>query len=115
MLEYFVRRYTELVKEKLGTDIIDTQLAYQNRRKIPKFRVSSGVLLYCLVNEFFICFRNRSAIGVKLWYLFQIIYIFISRRGESGRKTSPLSGEVSIRLFSVSRIPRPSFANIEPL
>ena len=28
MLEYFVRRYTELVKEKLGTDLLDTQLAY---------------------------------------------------------------------------------------
>ena len=31
MLEYFVRRYTELVKEKLGTDILDTQLAYSIR------------------------------------------------------------------------------------
>ena len=28
MLEYFVRLYTELVKEKLGTDLLDTQLAY---------------------------------------------------------------------------------------
>ena len=65
--------------------------------------------------DFSICFRNLSAIGVKLWYLFQIKYIFISKCGYSGRKTSPLSGEVSIRLFSVSRIPRPSLANIEPL
>ena len=31
MLEYFVRRYTELVKERLGTDILDTQLAYSIR------------------------------------------------------------------------------------
>ena len=31
MLEYFVRRYTELVKEKLGTDVLDTQLAYSIR------------------------------------------------------------------------------------
>ena len=29
-------------------------------------------------------FRNRSAIGVKLWYLFQIRYNFTSRCGESG-------------------------------
>ena len=31
MLEYFVRRYTELVKEKLGSDLLDTQLAYSIR------------------------------------------------------------------------------------
>lgn len=31
MLEYFVRRYTELVKEKLNTDVIDAQLAYNIR------------------------------------------------------------------------------------
>ena len=31
MLEYFVRRYTELAKEKLGTGILDTQLAYSIR------------------------------------------------------------------------------------
>ena len=31
MLEYFVRRYTELVREKLGTDLLDTQLAYSIR------------------------------------------------------------------------------------
>ena len=31
MLEYFVRRYTELAKEKLGTDVLDTQLAYSIR------------------------------------------------------------------------------------
>ena len=31
MLEYFVRRYTELVKEKLGADFLDTQLAYSIR------------------------------------------------------------------------------------
>ena len=31
MLEYFVRRYTELVKEKLGTDLLDTQLVYSIR------------------------------------------------------------------------------------
>ena len=31
MPEYFVRRYTELAKEKLGTDILDTQLAYSIR------------------------------------------------------------------------------------
>ena len=31
MLEYFDRRYSELVKEKLGTDILDTQLAYSIR------------------------------------------------------------------------------------
>ena len=31
MVEYFDRRYTELVKEKLGTDILDTQLAYSIR------------------------------------------------------------------------------------
>ena len=31
MLEYFVRRYTELVKEKLGADLLDTQLAYSMR------------------------------------------------------------------------------------
>jgi hypothetical protein len=31
MLKYFVRHYTELVKEKLGTDLLDTQLAYSIR------------------------------------------------------------------------------------
>ena len=31
MLEYFVRRCSELAKEKLGTDILDTQLAYSIR------------------------------------------------------------------------------------
>ena len=31
MLEYFVRRYTELIKEKLSTDLLDTQLAYSIR------------------------------------------------------------------------------------
>ncbi len=31
MLEYFVRRHTDLVKEKLGTDILDPQLAYSIR------------------------------------------------------------------------------------
>ena len=31
MLEYFVKRYTELAKEKLGTDILDPQLAYSIR------------------------------------------------------------------------------------
>ena len=31
MLEYFVRRYTELAKEKPDTDILDTQLAYSIR------------------------------------------------------------------------------------
>ena len=31
MLEYFVRRYSEIAKEKLGTDILDTQLAYSIR------------------------------------------------------------------------------------
>ena len=31
MLEYFVRRYSELAKEKVGTGILDTQLAYSIR------------------------------------------------------------------------------------
>lgn len=31
MLEYFVRRYTELAKEKLGVEILDTQLSYSIR------------------------------------------------------------------------------------
>ena len=31
MLEYFVKRYTELAKEKLGTDLLDPQLAYSIR------------------------------------------------------------------------------------
>ncbi len=31
MLEYFVRRYTDLAKEKLGTDVLDPQLAYSIR------------------------------------------------------------------------------------
>ena len=31
MLEYFVRRYTDLAKEKLGVDTLDTQLAYSIR------------------------------------------------------------------------------------
>ena len=31
MLEYFVKRYTELAKEKLGTDILNPQLAYSIR------------------------------------------------------------------------------------
>ena len=31
MLEYFAKRYTELAKEKLGTDILDPQLAYSIR------------------------------------------------------------------------------------
>ena len=28
MLEYFVKRYMNLAKEKLGTDVLDTQIAY---------------------------------------------------------------------------------------
>ena len=31
MLEYFAKRYTELAKEKLSTDILDPQLAYSIR------------------------------------------------------------------------------------
>ena len=31
MVEYFVRRYSELAKEKLGTQVLDTQLAYSIR------------------------------------------------------------------------------------
>ena len=31
MLEYFVKRYTELVKEKLGTEVLGTQLSYSIR------------------------------------------------------------------------------------
>ena len=31
MVEYFVRRYTDLAKEKLGAGILDTQLAYSIR------------------------------------------------------------------------------------
>ena len=31
MVEFFVARYTELVKEKLDTDLLDTQLAYSIR------------------------------------------------------------------------------------
>jgi AcrR family transcriptional regulator len=31
MLEYFVKRYTELAKEKLRTDLLDTQLSYSIR------------------------------------------------------------------------------------
>ncbi|MBR4164071.1 MAG: TetR/AcrR family transcriptional regulator C-terminal domain-containing protein [Solobacterium sp.] len=31
MLEYFVKEYTEIAKEKLHTDILDTQLAYSIR------------------------------------------------------------------------------------
>ncbi len=31
MVEYFVARYTELAKEKLGTDMLDTQTAYSIR------------------------------------------------------------------------------------
>ena len=31
MVEYFTKRYTDLAKEKLGTDILDTQLAYSIR------------------------------------------------------------------------------------
>ena len=31
MLEYFVSRYTELAKEKLGVDVLDTQTAYSIR------------------------------------------------------------------------------------
>ena len=31
MLEYFVKRYTNLAKEKLGTDVLDTQITYSIR------------------------------------------------------------------------------------
>ena len=31
MVEYFTKRYTELAKKKLGTDILDTQLSYSIR------------------------------------------------------------------------------------
>lgn len=31
MLEYFVKRYTDLAKEKLETDVLDTQIAYSIR------------------------------------------------------------------------------------
>lgn len=31
MLEYFVKRYMNLAKEKLGTDVLDTQIAYSIR------------------------------------------------------------------------------------
>ena len=31
MLEYFVKSYTDLAKEKLGTDVLDTQITYSIR------------------------------------------------------------------------------------
>ena len=31
MVEYFTKRYTDLAKEKLGSDLLDTQLAYSIR------------------------------------------------------------------------------------
>ena len=31
MVEYFTKRYSDLAKEKLGTDMLDTQLAYSIR------------------------------------------------------------------------------------
>ncbi len=31
MVEYFVKRYTDLAKEKLGTEVLDTQLSYSIR------------------------------------------------------------------------------------
>ena len=31
MVEYFTKRYSDLAKQKLGTDILDTQLAYSIR------------------------------------------------------------------------------------
>ncbi len=31
MLEYFVKRYSDLAKEKLGSDVLDTRLAYSIR------------------------------------------------------------------------------------
>ncbi len=46
---------------------------------------------------------SRSAIGVKIWYFFQIKYIFVSSFGVRGRKTSPLSGFVSIKCSKVKR------------
>nr|WP_022779699.1 ThiF family adenylyltransferase [Butyrivibrio sp. AE3009] len=56
-----------------------------------------------------------SAMGVKEGYLFHIRYNSDVCLGERGRKTSPLSLEQSIRCSKVSRIPSPSFANMEPL
>ena len=49
--------------------------------KLPQRSLSLEVAFIHLENDVSICFRNLSAIGVKLWYLFQIKYIFISRCG----------------------------------
>ena len=70
---------------------------------------------YGLWNDVLICVRNFSAMGVKEGYLFHIRYNSDVCLGERGRKTSPLSLEQSIRCSKVSRIPSPSFANMEPL
>ena len=48
------------------------------------------------------CARKRSAIGVNVWYLFQMRYNLVSSAGYSGRKTSPLRGEVSTSRSNVS-------------
>lgn len=42
--------------------------------------IASGLPRYA-ENTAWMCLINRSAIGVKLWYLFQIRYILISRSG----------------------------------
>ena len=46
---------------------------------------------------------SRSAMGVKIWYFFQIKYIFVSSLGVRGRKTRPLSELVSIKCLKVKR------------
>lgn len=61
--------------------------------------------LFCFYaeNSNFNISSSRSAMGVKIWYFFQIRYIFASSLGARGRKTSPLSGFVSIRCSKVKR------------
>ena len=61
------------------------------------------------------CSRNLWAIGVKVCYLFQIRWSFVSHLGDKGIKVKSLSSEQLMRFLKLRRMPRPSAANIEPL
>ena len=100
---------------------IDTQPAVSDRfpdfRRKVRYRRFCGADLPAASQEQSsrICRRNRSARGVKVPNLFQIRCSLLSSLGDRGRKTRPLSGEVSTRCSKLSCAPRPSRTNREAL
>lgn len=101
---------TPTSEQEIRKGYSDSLLAYG--REISKSNLSLTRFLALSANTRFDFYSNnsdfnfsssRSAIGVKIWYFFQIKYIFVSSFGMRGRKTSPLSGFVSIKCSKVKR------------